>query len=197
MEQVVELQGRNNNLEIELLRLRTNQPAPPPPAAPQPAAPPPAAQPAADRTELMQQLVAAQRDATAAQNEANRLRAQAQPDKLAKSAVTTFPTLRNFQEVAAWYQKLVTLISQPKYRDLYDPLSEDVIPSGAGFPTLNSALYSEILNNSGKEVEAYILAKTHLRNDGVALILHIHSSYNRTWSTLKFKSKKEEWSQMR
>lgn len=142
----------------------------------------------------MRQLVAAQLDATAAQNEAIRLRPQAQADKLAESVVITFAMLRTFQDVATWYQKLVTLISQQKYRDLYDPLTEDVITNGVAFPTLNSALYSEILNNCGKEIETYILAKTHLRNDGVALMLQIHSLYNRTWSTLKCKAKKEEWS---
>ena len=180
-------------------------PAPPPPD-PAPPPPPPAEQAQAPspvvpilpipvpqahaNDDILRLLIAAQQAATAAQIEANR---QAQAEK----AATTFPKLKDFTDVPTWYQKLVTVTSQPRFSSFYDPLSEDKVISGAPFPALNSALCTEILNNSGKPVEKYILAKTHLRNDGIVLLWEMNATFNRKWSILKTKDKKKEWDSMK
>ena len=225
MGRVTDLQQENDDLQQRLDQtvnagppptpIEPPNPAPPPPE-PAPPPPPPAEQAQATppvapilpipapqpqtNDDILRQLIAAQQAATAAQIEANRLQAIAHADQRraqAEKVATTFPKLKDFTDVPTWYHKLVTVISQPRFSSLYDPLTEDIVISGAPFPALNSALYTEILNKSGKPVEKYILAKTHLRNDGIALLWEINATFNRKWSILKTKGKKKEWDSMK
>ena len=192
-DRVFELQAQNNRLQIDLMTARQTPPAPPPPPPQQHPQPP-------QDQAILQQLLAAQQAATAAQEEANRLREQARRDRIREkeeSIVSTFPNFKSFDDIKTWYQKLVSVISQPRFSQLYDAHTSDIVDSGAHLPALNSALYSEILNNCGKEVETYILSKDHLRNDDIALIWNIYNSYNPTWSALKIRAKTTEWKQTR
>lgn len=168
--------------------LQERQQPPPPPHL---AAPPPQA-PAGDplTAAILQRMVAAQEAATLVQQEANRLQQAVQAAKRAETSVVTFPKLKLFAEVDKWYQKLLLVISQPKYSVLYDPIAGEVITDGANHPAENSALYTEIVNNCGPDVEAYILAKDHLRNDGLAVMSTIQNTHNSRWSSIETKEKK-------
>ena len=174
LDRIEALQERNDRLHEQLTAAR--------------AAPPPA--PAPDHNDLLQTLINAQ-------NEANRIQEQAKSDeaKARQQSVThKFPSLKtlNQRDINTWHQKVLTVIQLPKYREFYDDLASDMVASGHNNPTLNTTLYSEILTHTSAEAESYILAKTHLRGDGVALINELQETFNSKWTIVETQQKQLE-----
>ena len=91
-----------------------------------------------------------------------------------------------------WYQKILALLAKQKWSKLYDQHTNNMVLDGSVSPKLNSHLYSDILNHVAKDIEKVILAKEHLRGDGVGLIQDLISQNDPKFNTITRISKKSE-----
>ena len=124
---------------------------------------------------------------------------QAEAKARQQNVTHKFPSLKslNQREVSIWHQKVLTVIQLPKYETFYDNLTSDIVASGHHNPTLNTTLYSEILTHTSAEAESYILAKFHLRGDGVALLNDLQETFNSKWTIVESQQKQLEWISMK
>ena len=76
-----------------------------------------------------------------------------------------------------WYNNIISILTTDEWSALYDAATQDVIPNEHIKPVLNNHFYSALLLCLKDSVEQYIQGMTHLRGDGVAVLLALKTAY--------------------
>ena len=92
-----------------------------------------------------------------------------------------FPTLSdknsNPTQFREWYNKVLSILSTDEWNDLYDKTNQDIVSQGYLHPSLNNHLYSALLLALKDSVESYIQGMSHLRGDGIAVLIALRKAY--------------------
>ena len=116
-----------------------------------------------------------------------------QTSKSDKSSYVSLPKLKDGTDFETWYLKVVSLLTDPRFSNLYDNHCDDIVLDGTIDPEANSLLYRLVIGCLDSNIETLFLEKTSLRGDGVALVRDIRRTYQRLWTGLERNAKLREW----